>query len=130
MLRVGMRKIFLQQYLPSANFSLRRSTTQAIGANFVGKRDHSYIVMNTGQQSFGPPTQWYSPLGKMRQSRTRSVDQQFANIFGSSLSDTEQPRLSTDCRLFRREPEPCREIPSFPKRLRLAERRPLQSSLQ
>jgi hypothetical protein len=61
------------------------------------------VAMCSRKQSLNPPAERRILLGKTRESRARTVDQQHPQITLAALADAQQPRFST-CRRLARDP--------------------------
>src|SRR5262245_22600605 len=61
------------------------------------------VAMCSRKQSLNPPAERRIFLGKTRESRARTVDQQHPQITVAALADAQQPRFST-CRRLARHP--------------------------
>jgi hypothetical protein len=61
------------------------------------------VAMCSRKQSLNPPAERRIFLGKTRESRARTVDQQHPQITVAALADAQQPRFST-CRRLARDP--------------------------
>ena len=69
-----------------------------------------YVAMCSRKQSLNPPAERRIFLGKTRESRACTVDQQHPQISVAALADAQQPRFSTCRRLTRYQSQPSCQV--------------------